>query len=91
MKSGPCRQGSRRRSSWSLVNLDLDATTPEQIALLAKLANAWIAGDIRNQAIRENAYYEPDIGHATFGAAMRHWKALKAIGPSQPTMTHASA
>jgi hypothetical protein len=82
--------GFTKEEFLGLVDLDLDATTPEEIALLTKLANAWIAGDIRNQAIREDAYYDPDIGHATFGEAMSHWKALKAIGPCPTVVTQAS-
>jgi hypothetical protein len=62
----------------NLVNLDLDATKPEEIILLKKLAAAWIAGDIANQPIRENSYLEPDIGDATFGAAAAHWRRLNA-------------
>ena len=50
----------------ALLELDLDATQPAQTALLAKLADAWIAGSMPNQAIREGANHETNIGHATF-------------------------
>jgi hypothetical protein len=85
--------GFTKEEFLGLVNLDLDATTPEQIALLTKLAKAWIAGDVCNQAIRENANFEPDIGDGTFGAALQHWEALMAIGATgseAPVMTQAS-
>jgi hypothetical protein len=62
-----------------LVNLDLDATSPQQIALLTKLGNAWIAGDIANQAIRENSDFEPYIGEGTFAGALQHWRTLMEI------------
>jgi len=74
-----------------LVNLDLDATTPEQIALLTKLGRAWIGGEVSNQAIRENANFEPDIGHGTFAEALSHWQALMAIPSSPAAYAQASA
>jgi hypothetical protein len=86
-------KGFTKEEFLGLANLDLDATTPEQIGLLTKLANAWIAGDVANQAIRENANFEPDIGDGTFGAALQHWQALMAIGAiasAAPAMTQAS-
>ena len=55
----------------ALLELDLDATQPAQTALLAKLADAWIAGSMPNQAIREGANHETNIGHATFQNALR--------------------
>jgi hypothetical protein len=72
--------GFTKEEFMGLVNLDLDATTPEQTALLSKLGRAWIAGDVVNQAIRENADFEPDIGHRRFAGALKHWRELLAIG-----------
>jgi hypothetical protein len=83
-------KGFTKEEFLALVNLDLDATTPEQIALLGKLADAWIGGDVANQAIRENANFEPDIGDGTFAAGLQHWRALMATGSAPPVLTQAS-
>jgi hypothetical protein len=73
-----------------LVGLDLDATSAEDIALLTKLAEAWIAGDIANQAIHETSDFEADIGERTFADALQHWRNLRMV-ESYPLRAHASA
>ena len=63
----------------------------EQIALLTKLGKAWMGGDVSNQAIRENATLEPDIGHRTFAEALKHWEALMAIRSTPAVYAQAMA
>lgn len=81
-KRQPCDRwtlptGFTREEFSRLMNLELDATTDGDIALLRKLATAWIAGDIANQPIRENSYMEPNIGDKTFASAVDHWQRVK--------------
>jgi hypothetical protein len=59
-----------------LVDLQMDALRPRDVALIEKLADEWIAGRIANQPIRADAELRPAIGHGTFGEAaarVRGW------------------
>lgn len=78
-------QGFTKKEFLDLVSLELDATTEEEIALLTKLGKAWIAGDLANQPIREDGDFVANIGHDSFGAALRHWRALMKVGPPAAT------
>lgn len=79
-----------------LIDIDMDGTHPtesedECIELLKKLAETWIKGDVSNQAIRENADLEPNIGDGTFVKALEHWKLLMENEPLSDAPAQASA
>lgn len=76
--------GFTKTEFMGLVKLDLDATTDEEIGLLRKLAEAWFAGDIPNQAIREGDDYKAQLGHDTFAGALQHWRAIMAASTETP-------
>lgn len=54
-----------------LMEMDLDATSDEEIVLLAKLADQWLTNAIPNQPIRNDAFLNCVIGHTSFNIALR--------------------
>jgi len=79
-----------------LFDLEMDGTHPTEteekcIELLKLLAEAWFNGVVANQAIRENADLECDIGDPTFTEALQHWKALMTTEPSSVACDQTSA
>jgi hypothetical protein len=62
----------------TLCNITMDALAPEQINAIAAYAELWLADKAPNQPIRlDGATLQPEIGYATFGAALRAWKAIR--------------
>ncbi|MDE3085085.1 MAG: patatin, partial [Verrucomicrobiota bacterium] len=61
----------------ALATLDMDATADSDIALIQKLADAWINDRVPNQPIRWRRNDDPgcEIGHACFSAARAAWLA----------------
>lgn len=60
----------------SLVNMDMDAIKPDQILLIAKFCDLWLADNVRNQGIRVvRETLLPDIGFARYSDARRAWQA----------------
>jgi hypothetical protein len=60
-----------------LVQLDMDAIEQDQVLLISKLCDLWLANKVRNQGIRVvRETLLPDIGHATFADAKKAWIAL---------------
>lgn len=60
--------------------LEMDATGAQDVDLLVKAGNLWLAGEIDNQPIRENGDHECQIGHIRFGDARDAWLALMSRG-----------
>jgi hypothetical protein len=64
-----------------LIQLEIDATAPREIALICKFADLWLDGKILNQPIRLH-FRNPDeglvaeIGHTDAPAAMQRWDDL---------------
>ncbi|CDF83924.1 patatin [Pseudomonas knackmussii B13] len=60
-----------------LVKMDMDAVEEEDVNLIVRLGQGWIAGDFLNQPIRmSNEPYRCEIGHDQFAAAHQHARAL---------------
>lgn len=59
-----------------LATLDTDAVAEEQFRLVARLADEWVAGVFRNQAVRFGPDLECEVGQPTFAAARQAWEAL---------------
>ncbi|HKD48723.1 MAG TPA: patatin-like phospholipase family protein [Rhizomicrobium sp.] len=67
-----------------LVNLQMDAVEQDQVLLIAKFCDAWLADGVRNQGIRVvRETLLPDIGFATYSQAKAAWLAACA-GPHFP-------
>ena len=62
-----------------LTELELDAIEPDDIALLQRFCDAWLAGHVPNQPIRANRQLQCEIGFASFGPAAAHWKKLAGL------------
>ena len=54
----------------------LDAMDRRALDLVARVTAGWFADAIPNQPIRGGERMRCDIGHATFGAAVDHWKRI---------------
>lgn len=63
----------------SLVNLDMDAIGPDDVALILELARLWLNGSIANQPVRADGKFQPEVGHRTYADARKAWLALKAL------------
>lgn len=59
----------------ALINLDMDATADSDVALIQKLADAWLADRVPNQPVRwrRDEDIGCEIGHDRFGAARALW------------------
>jgi uncharacterized protein len=58
----------------TLVNLGIDAKTPDDLALIEAFCDAWLADIVPNQPIRANSdTLSCEIGHPFFSAAMAAW------------------
>jgi uncharacterized protein len=71
-------RGLTDREFECLVDLPSDAMEAHQLALVEKMGNLWIAGDIPNQPIRMGVRMACDIGDDTFAAAHAHWQRITA-------------
>ena len=60
----------------ALIEIELDAMTEPELALIRKLCDLWIAGEIRNQPIRSGEHLRCDIGQEKFSEAAAHWKRI---------------
>ena len=56
-----------------LVSLPTDAMTRDELALIEKMGNLWVADAITNQPIRIGHRMQCDIGDSTFSEAAAHW------------------
>lgn len=69
-----------------LIDMDMDATADDEVALIVKLTRAWLANTVTNQPIRFNFYGNSnagmfaEIGHIDFNAAVAAWKAMAPEG-----------
>ncbi|WP_321877368.1 patatin-like phospholipase family protein [Paraburkholderia bannensis] len=59
-----------------LVNLDMDAVEPRQIALINRFCDLWLADDVPNQAIRADERFQTLIGQCKFSAASAAWQSI---------------
>lgn len=62
-----------------LTQLELDAVAPDDIGLLQRFCDAWLAGHVPNQPIRANGRLQCEIGFASFPAAADQWKKLAGL------------
>ncbi len=53
------------------LEMDLDATSDEEIRLLSKLADQWLQDAIPNQPIRNDKYLNCVLGHTAFSLALK--------------------
>ncbi len=72
-----------------LIELDLDALKPDDIALVERLADAWIDNRVTNQPITFNFLIDtkamhPEIGFTDFKAAVAAWRVLAPEGIVAP-------
>lgn len=69
------------RSQFSyLVNLDMDAVEPAQVAAISSLADLWISGTARNQPLRmDGDTLERELGQGSFPEALAAWQRLKQL------------
>ena len=59
-----------------LARLDMDANTPEEITLIERLGQRWLAGFVPNEPVRmQRTTGHPDIGHRTAAEALAAWSA----------------
>jgi patatin-like phospholipase/acyl hydrolase len=76
-----------------LIELEIDATAPDEIALISRFADLWLAGEILNQPIRLH-FRDPErglvaeIGHSAAPAALLRWDELD---PDAPAMRSRAA
>jgi uncharacterized protein len=61
----------------TLINLDMDATADSEVALIQKLADAWLVDNVPNQPVRWRRDDDVgcEIGQDRFGAARTLWLA----------------
>ncbi|MCU0428776.1 MAG: patatin-like phospholipase family protein [Cytophagaceae bacterium] len=59
-----------------LQNLDMDAVKQEEVNLIQELTNAWLRGEVPNQAIRMSGTFEAQIGHDLASEAIDYWKKI---------------
>ncbi len=60
-----------------LAGLDMDAVRQEEVAVIERLGQRWLAGFVPNEPVRmQRATGHPDIGHRTATEALAAWAAL---------------
>jgi len=60
-----------------LAALDMDAIAAEDVAVIERLGQRWLAGFVPNEPVRmQRATGHPDIGHRTAAEALAAWAAL---------------
>ncbi len=57
-----------------LVNLDMDAVEPRQVALINRFCDLWLDDKVPNQAIRADERFQTLIGQCKFNAASAAWQ-----------------
>jgi uncharacterized protein len=62
-----------------LTQLELDAIEADDVALLQRFCDTWLAGHVPNQPIRANSRLQCEIGFASFPPAADHWKKLAGV------------
>ena len=66
----------------ALQKLEMDAVKDEEVALIARLGTAWIAGTVPNQPIRMRSdNLASSLGEEIYGKAVARWRALTTGGP----------
>jgi hypothetical protein len=74
--------------------LQLDASAPEDIALIDRLCDEWMRGTVSNQALRwsnHGAQRALEVGHATFAAAWAEVSTWLDIAKVPPALTAGTA
>jgi hypothetical protein len=57
-----------------ILNLDMDAVEPEQVAAISELADLWLKDQARNQPIRmDGDKFTCELGHDNFSTAAAAW------------------
>jgi hypothetical protein len=60
-----------------LAKLDMDAIAAEDVAVIERLGQRWLAGFVPNEPVRmQRTTGHPDIGHRTAAEALAAWAAL---------------
>jgi hypothetical protein len=66
----------------ALQKLEMDAVKDEEVALIARLGTAWIAGTVPNQPIRMRSdNLASSLGEEIYGKAVARWRTLAGGGP----------
>ena len=68
-----CPTGFDPDSFKRLVDLDMAAVKDAEVALIKRLSDAWMQGDIKNQPIRANKALVCEIGFASYQKAKAAW------------------
>lgn len=60
----------------ALAALDMDAVADQDVALIVRLSDRWIANQVPNEPVRANRLGTPEIGHGTLAGAVAAWQRL---------------
>ena len=71
-----CPDGFTLDEFKQLVDLDMAAIKDEEVALIKRLCDAWMAGRLNNQPIRANKALVCEIGFANYQSAKASWLAV---------------
>lgn len=64
----------------TLINLDMDAVSQDEVNIISYLGAMWIADKVKNQPVRANGrLLEAEIGHPTFSEAKQAWLNMSGI------------
>ena len=65
----------------ALQKLEMDAVKDEEVALIARLGAAWIAGTVPNQPIRMRSdNLASSLGEEIYGQGVARWRTLTTSG-----------
>ena len=65
-----------------ILNLDMDAVEPDQIAAIAAFADLWLKDEAWNQPIRmDGKKFTCELGHDTFSTAAAAWMRISEMTP----------
>ena len=71
-----CPEGFTLDEFKQLVDLDMAAIKDEEVTLIKRLCDAWMAGRLNNQPIRANKALVCEIGFANYPSAKAAWLAV---------------
>jgi uncharacterized protein len=70
-----CPNGFSSDEFKQLIDLDMAAIKDEEVALIVRLCDAWMSGQVNNQPIRANKALVCEIGFANYANAKTAWLA----------------
>jgi uncharacterized protein len=62
----------------TILDVEMDATRDSEVALIRRLGEEWLKGNVPNEAIRASSEFKIEIGHATYPEAKRAWPTVLA-------------